>query len=672
MKISAVAVRHYRCLKEVRIDVDDYTALVGPNGSGKSSILYALDWFFNGRPIDASDLCRYIDAGASAGEVYIGSDGADESITVEVTFTDLNDEDRKVLEKYGRGRDAVFRKSWSRATGKEKLIGNSRQGPGFAEVRNLTRIADIRKAYGELRGKFPTLVHVIAKDAILGELAKWEDDPANSAHLVSVDDADANHMMGVHGEHALAKRIRFVLVPAATDIAQQIGAPGKGSALTELVGSLMAEAVAAARADWEAEFSPVIAKLRSEIEKRVDDSTAVQARRVSHRLNDLIPDAKIVFRPQVDAWTLRGDSSIATDVIIDGMAHDVSRQGHGVQRAVIIAMLQSLVPDGTLATDQFSHDASDLDQGAQARFSAELADLPALVVGIEEPEIYQHPVRARNFGRVLFALSCRPDSQVVVATHSPYFVRPEQFAALRRLRVSDGCAVVSSTTLDGVAAVADVDSAKVLKTVERMLPNAFSEGFFAEAVVLVEGDTDRVVVEAIAEKLRMPLDSHGIAVLAMGGKESLRIPYSILESLGVPVYVVVDGDSGGAARKNPGNVSAQEKGNTSRKESTETVLSWLPEADVVVGDLPYSYGNPSVVANRYTFLCDDLEEELRAWPSFCTALTAAGGALRQKNVSEYRSAAIDAEVSDLPVILRECISAIIAFRSEVAGVLPQR
>ena len=39
-------------------------------------------------------------------------------------------------------------------------------------------------------------------------------------------------------------------------------------------------------------------------------------------------------------------------------------------------------------------------------------DLPALIICIEEPEIYQHPIRARSFARVLVELSKKEKVQV--------------------------------------------------------------------------------------------------------------------------------------------------------------------------------------------------------------------------------------------------------------------
>jgi predicted ATPase len=42
--ISKVSIRNFKCLRDVQIDLERFTAFVGPNVSGKSSILQALNF----------------------------------------------------------------------------------------------------------------------------------------------------------------------------------------------------------------------------------------------------------------------------------------------------------------------------------------------------------------------------------------------------------------------------------------------------------------------------------------------------------------------------------------------------------------------------------------------------------------------------------------------------
>src|SRR3954470_782082 len=41
--INKVAIRNFKCLRDVQIDLERFTVFVGPNASGKSSILQGLD-----------------------------------------------------------------------------------------------------------------------------------------------------------------------------------------------------------------------------------------------------------------------------------------------------------------------------------------------------------------------------------------------------------------------------------------------------------------------------------------------------------------------------------------------------------------------------------------------------------------------------------------------------
>ncbi len=647
MRLAKVRIRSYRCLKDLEVSLDDYTALIGPNGSGKSSVLYALDWFLNGGPLSEEDIHR------------VAGNPAATDIDVAVTFGELDAEDRRVLESYGRGEFAYFRRIWSSSSGKEKMIGNSKQGPGFSKVRSQTRIGELRSEYAALRNELPALAEVTIKEEILDELTRWENDPANVAGLEDVPEADATHMFGFNGEHTLAKRVRLVLVPAATDIVSQVGTAGRGSALSDLIGSMMSEAVATARSNWETRFADQIQELADEIRQGVADSTAAQADRVNERLSDLVPNATVEFTADAPSWSLKGDGSLNTDVIIDGMRNDVSRQGHGVQRAVMIAMLQALVPDSQSvepaenSSDAEVATASPLDHDSR----------PCLIIGVEEPEIYQHPVRARNFARVLSRLAVRAKTQVFIATHSPYFVTPEQFTALRCFALTDGATMISATTLGEVAASADAPESQVTRAVEKELPRTFSEGFFADAVVFVEGDTDRVIYEVVSDRGGKALDRAGIAVLAMGGKENMHIPFVILHQLGIPAYVVADCDALGARRRYKGDQAKEDSAEASHRKATESVLGWLPPATVAYcGALPFIYGDASVVAERYALLHDDLESELQSWPSFMTALSNIGGGLRKKDVAAYRAAAMEASLDDMPEIFLHVVKAIHDFK----------
>jgi len=73
-----------------------------------------------------------------------------------------------------------------------------------------------------------------------------------------------------------------------------------------------------------------------------------------------------------------------------------------------------------------------------------------------------------------------------------------------------------------------------------------NEGFFADVVVLVEGEDDRAAILGVAKSMKHDFDSEGISVIPCAGKNNLDRPLVIFRSLGIPVYVIWDGDHGKA------------------------------------------------------------------------------------------------------------------------------
>jgi putative ATP-dependent endonuclease of OLD family len=667
MRIASVTIRNYRCLKNVTIQVDDYGVFIGTNGSGKSSVFYALDWFFNGTPLSETDIHDY-----KEGE----SLPAVSTIEVGVTFADLTVKDRERLEQYGRGDRAEIRRTWYAENKQVKTVGNARQGQGFAEVRAESSVVTMRQKYGELRAsvtELPDLGRSPSKDDIIGALSTWESTAQNAARLIEVADSDATQMMGWNGLNVLRECVRFVLIPAATSIAGEVGSASKGTALTELVGAFMSAASARAQAAWLQKHADAVSELATEIRSSVESATSVQADRINARLAPLVPNASVRLTPTVQDFTPKIDATIATAVTIDGITNDVSRQGHGVQRAVMISMFQAIVPDAELT--RTTHTAKDGEDEAtsDARLADTLSGLPSIIVAIEEPELYQHPIRARAFGRTLHELSQNSAAQVLLATHSPYFVQPEQFAALRRFTCTRGATSVANASFASVASSSGINVDQVQKAITAYVPTEFSEGFFADAVALVEGQTDRVVLEAAARKLGSDLDSRGVTILSVEGKGGLRVARAILKALDIPTYILTDGDFGTSDRKPYKDDAAKTQAHGSHKSATESIVAALPTlSQVIVGALPYSFGEPTVVCADFTIWRDDIEEELGAWTSFNNALTADGITLlarNNKNLLAYRNAVVAADDSDMPENLKSAVNAIAALAAQGAAPL---
>src|SRR5207247_3924746 len=62
-----------------------------------------------------------------------------------------------------------------------------------------------------------------------------------------------------------------------------------------------------------------------------------------------------------------------------------------------------------------------------------------------------------------------------------------------------------------------------------------SEGFFADAVILVEGQEDEAILTAYAEHKKISLDSQGVSIIAAEGKNNIALLLVLYFRLGIQI-----------------------------------------------------------------------------------------------------------------------------------------
>ena len=163
-------------------------------------------------------------------------------------------------------------------------------------------------------------------------------------------------------------------------------------------------------------------------------------------------------------------------------------------------------------------------------------------LAIEEPEAHLHPHLQRLVYRDFLRSEANQDGSwpvtVILTTHSPHIVSVaplNSIVLLRKTRDGRSSEGISTARLElAPAVVADL---------ERYLDVTRGEMLFANGVLLVEGDTERFLLPALAKANGIDFDELGISVCSVAGTNFL--PYIELlgeRGLRLPVAVVTDGD----------------------------------------------------------------------------------------------------------------------------------
>lgn len=153
----------------------------------------------------------------------------------------------------------------------------------------------------------------------------------------------------------------------------------------------------------------------------------------------------------------------------------------------------------------------------------DLAEGSANVIAVDEPELHLHPLSQRTVAELL----TNSTNQKILVTHSPYIVQkfdPTQVVTVR----PDGSAH-------------QIDPAKVTvedRTQAHWWSPRMLEALTARVAILVQGVSDRLVVEAAARVRGLSLDRHGVVIFELGGSENFPAVYKLLGPSGFNVVVL--------------------------------------------------------------------------------------------------------------------------------------
>jgi energy-coupling factor transporter ATP-binding protein EcfA2 len=586
MKIKSVRIQKLRSFDDELIYFNDYTCLVGPNGSGKSTVLCALNIFFREAGHSATDLTCLTE------EDFHQRDTS-HPIAITVTFGELSSEAQTDFAAYCRHGElvvsAVAEFDPVTKSAHVKQFGQRRGMAAFkpffgAEVEGKP-VAALKEEYGHLRETFPDLPAAPTKLAMTEALRSYEDSHPDLCELIPSSDQFYGFTKGAN---LLAKYVQWVFVPAVKDASTE-QSEAKDTALARLLARTVRS-----KSNIGEEFKALQERTQSEyralLEKSQGTLGEISSSLESRLINWSHPDASLRLEWRHDPGrSVRVDEPLAEIVAGEGQFFgNLARFGHGLQRSYLLALLQEL---------SGCDDASG----------------PRLILCCEEPELFQHPPQAQYLADVLQKLSTQ-NCQVVVCTHSPYFVSGECFEDVRLVRKERvaKCSRVASLSIPELArAMSHVTgkthtrrTAGIAAKIHQALQPALNEMFFTPVLILVEGLEDVAYITSYLH-LSGKWDAwrrSGCHMVPAGGKSSMIQPLMVASLMNIPVFAVFDSDDHSPDRN--GSKVKHDRDNTvllrlcGVDKSTLTagttywgkmVVMWDSEmGEVVIKDLPSS------------------------------------------------------------------------------------
>lgn len=527
MRLSQVRIENFRSFKDETIFLDDYACLVGPNGGGKSTLLVALNVFFR------NSIPNHNLISLAKDDFHHGN--TKDPVKITLTFEDLSaeaQEDFKNYYRHGKLIISVIAK-WDEDSQKADVMQyGSRLVMSdfkvyFAKESDKEKVDELRKVYKSFREKYKELPAVTTKADMHEALRKYEENHKEKCDLALSSDQFYGYTKGAD---RLPKYVQWVYIPAIKDASSEQDESKKTA-----IGQLL-ERTVRTRVNFKERINVLQKELAEKYETMIDSEKEI--------LEDLSQSLKKRLQewshPGVTLdlnWNFDKDKSISVSepyahIMLgeDNFMGEIARLGHGLQRSFLAAILQEL----SLASDEFT---------------------PKLILGFEEPEIFQHPPQERHIANLLEELS-KHNSQIVITTHSPYFVPGLGFEKVRMVKKDKKTFSSQVTNLTVSMLEKNISDAlgekiqsptSMVATIEQIMQPSLRELFFTHTAILVEGTEDIAFISTYFKLLDQWAEfrKHGCHFIVTEGKTNMSRPLAVANAFRIPAFVVFDGDGEG-------------------------------------------------------------------------------------------------------------------------------
>lgn len=527
MRMTKLTISNYRALRDVSIPLSHFGCLIGENNSGKSSFLQALSLFFSGSKLSSAN---YFDES--------------QPIRIQIVFEDIGDADLARLVEEHRtkvrgilkdGRLVLVRSYGT--DGKSTLFYNVLVPTDTRFSRH--RIAELvqRQRAGQafvdkVANAFPELEDVVDtnmnQDAMRQKIQKLADSLPDEQKVAT----DLPLPTGID-KSIIPMLPDPIYIPAVKDLADDIKTT-ESTPFGKILAILL-RAVETKLPDAQKSFEELNSKLNRvwQADGRVSDDRLDEVKLIESTVEKYVresfPDVSLrITIPPPELKTVFSSARIYANDGVDGL---IDTKGDGLRRAVVFSILRSYV--------ELNEKLAPTESAEETEQEEEITSAAYLLL-FEEPELFLHPKGQHILFDALRVFA--KDHHVLVTTHSPMFFGPnatETFVKLHKtsdLNISDR----PYTQVQPVD-LSDITSKDQFQIICFENNNA---AFFADTVVLVEGDSDYLLFPHIARTLNPAWDVARVPVhfARITGKGNIRRYRDFFRRFDVRVPVIADLD----------------------------------------------------------------------------------------------------------------------------------
>lgn len=512
MRLARVRITNFRAHSDTELPLPQLGCLIGENNAGKSSVLHAVQYVLEDKKLSAEDFRN-----------------PELPVSVELSIEGIDDEDlRRVNETHRERVREMLRGGMLTIVRTQELDGKAESrylklGPSNPSWNQESLTSTIKGKKGaQLRQAVVELVPPM-EDALPAAPTQQQVKDAWTELVEQLPREELEETPTAYPT-GIAQSVKPLLpsviyIEAVKDASVEAKSTGT-SAFSKLL-ELLFDEVADQFSDINDQFRSVYQKLNRSLN---DDGLEVDARleavqRIESTIEGFVRASfpGVSLRMDVPAPTLSMLLSGAELRVDDGHEGSISSKGDGLKRTVLFALLRAYA----------SIRSTGLSDDTQLE-----SPRPSYVLLFEEPELYLHPRAQRQLMAALGTFSS--EHQVLVTTHSPGFFRPgtEGFARLQKTDVG-----VSAHPVD--LTIGHRDAYQIVQHENN------EAAFFAQSVVLVEGDSDTFTYPHLARLIKQDWDDidKNIMFVKIDGKGNIKRYREFFSSFKIPIHVITDLDA---------------------------------------------------------------------------------------------------------------------------------